>query len=138
MAQMDVTEIFDRFRNKVTDYDLVEVCPSYEEEILLDYLISAVGDFCEWTGVEMVVDKDEFVISPAPTIREADILAMGMVYYWSSHILMNTDKMRNVMNTKDFSQFSPEKILSRLMEVRDASYMDFRSRTVDHAFFMEG
>lgn len=138
MAQMDVTEIFNRFRNKVTDYDLVEVCPSYEEEILLDYLISAVGDFCEWTGVEMVVDKDGFVISPAPTIREADILAMGMVYYWSSHILMNTDKMRNVMNTKDFSQFSPEKILSRLMEVRDASYMDFRSRTVDHAFFMEG
>lgn len=78
MAQMDVTEIFDRFRNKVTDYDLVEVCPSYEEEILLDYLISAVGDFCEWTGVEMVVDKDELVISPAPTIREADILAMGI------------------------------------------------------------
>lgn len=137
MAQMEVTEIFDRFRNKVTDYDLLEVCPSYEEEILLDYLISAVGDFSEWTGIEYGVDKDTFVVSPAPSIREADILAMGMVYHWTSHILMNTDKMRNVMNTKDFSQFSPEKILSRLMEVRDNSYMDFRNRAIEHSFFME-
>lgn len=138
MAQMDCTEIFDRFRNKVTDYDLLEVCPSYEEDILFDYLVSAVGDFCEWTGIEIVADEDERALAPAPTTREADILAIGMVYHWTSHILMNTDKMRNVMNTKDFSQFSPEKILSRLMEVRDGAYSDFRNRAVEHSFFIGG
>jgi hypothetical protein len=75
-------------------------------------------------------------IDPVPSARQADILSMGMLYYWTSHILHNTDKMRNVMNTRDFQQFSPEKILSRLIEVRDASYMDFKSRVIDHSFIV--
>ena len=136
MSQMECTEIFDRFRNKVTDYDLLDICPSYEEDILFDYLVSSVGDFVEWTGIELIVDSDMRTISPAPTIRQKDILALGMLYYWTSHILHNTDKMRNVMNTRDFQQFSPEKILSRLIEVRDASYMDFKSRVIDHSFIV--
>lgn len=136
MSQMECTEIFDRFRNKVTDYDLLDICPSYEEDILFDYLVSSVGDFVEWTGIELIVDSDMRIISPAPTIRQMDILALGMLYYWTSHILHNTDKMRNVMNTRDFQQFSPEKILSRLIEVRDASYMDFKSRVIDHSFIV--
>lgn len=136
MSQMECSEIFDRFRNKVTDYDLLEMCPSYEEDILYDYLVSATGDFGEWTGLEFVVDKDEGVIAPAPTVRQGDMLALGMLYYWTSHILYNTDKMRNVMNTKDFQQFSPEKILARLVEIRDASYQDFKARVIDHSFLM--
>lgn len=136
MSQMECTEIFDRFRNKVTDYDLLDICPSYEEDILFDYLVSSVGDFVEWTGIELIVDSDMRIISPAPTIRQMDILALGMLYYWTSHILHNTDKMRNVMNTREFQQFSPEKILSRLIEVRDASYMDFKSRVIDHSFIV--
>lgn len=136
MSQMDSTEIFDRFRNKVSDYDLLEVCPAYEEDILFDYLLSAVGDFVEWTGIEFIVDSGMRTIDPAPSARQADILSMGMLYYWTSHILHNTDKMRNVMNTRDFQQFSPEKILSRLIEVRDASYMDFKSRVIDHSFIV--
>lgn len=136
MSQMECTEIFDRFRNKVSDYDLLDVCPSYEEDILFDYLLSSAGDFVEWTGIEFTVDSDARTISPAPTVRQTDILALGMLYYWTSHILHNTDKMRNVMNTRDFQQFSPEKILSRLMEVRDGSYMDFKSRVIDHSFIV--
>ncbi|MBO5970239.1 MAG: hypothetical protein J6S14_17300 [Clostridia bacterium] len=138
MDAMECTVIFDKFRNKVSDYDLLDMCPSYEEAILYDYLLSAAGDFMEWTGMEFSFDKRIRVISPAPTDRQADILALGMLYYWTSHILHNTDKMRNVMNTRDFQQFSPEKILARLSEIRDSTYTDFKARVIDHSFITGG
>lgn len=134
MLDTDCTQLFGRFYNKITDYDLGEMCPSYEQDILWDYFTSAYLQYKRWSGEKIEIDMDTHTIEQEITIEQMDILAIGMVYHWCSHLLYNNDAMQNVMNTKDFQQFSPEKIVGRISSVRDRAYEDFRYGCIEESF----
>lgn len=134
MLDTDCTQLYGRFYNKITDYDLGNMCPSYEQDILWDYFVSAYLQYKRWTGNSIMIDLDSHTIEQEVTIEQLDLLATGMVYHWLSHILNNGEAMQNVMNTKDFQQFSPEKIVGRIAAVRETAYKDFRYDCIEGSF----
>lgn len=128
----DINDVYGKFRNKITDYDLLELPSLVEEEMLGDYLKSAVAKYNKFSGSDIHFDEEAFDVNL--TDDQIDILATGMVYYWISPKVYDTDKMHNIFNTKDFQGFSPEKILNRMKEIRDQSYRDFRYDSIEESF----
>lgn len=128
----DINDVYGKFRNKITDYDLLELPSLVEDEMLGDYLKSAVAKYNKWSGSDIHFDEESFDIDL--TDDQVDILATGMIYYWISPKVYDTDKMHNIFNTKDFTGFSPEKILNRMKEIRDQSYRDFRYDSIEESF----
>lgn len=134
MLDTDCTQLFGRFYNKITDYDLGEMCPSYEQDILWDYFISAYLEYEMLTGDEIKINLDTRTIEQEITLRQMDRIASGMVYYWLGHVLYDKEGLANVTNTKEFQQFSPEKIVARIAAIRDDSYRNFRFGTIEGSF----
>ena len=127
--------IYDAAISRFSDYDLVPLDEFHREEILLRYMKSARSDFrrvckfnlddCDDVAAEFTEDLDNDVI---------EILALGVAYYWCSAQVLNSEKLRNVLNTKDYSFFSPGSLLNNLRLLRDSMRAAFHSRIIAYSY----
>lgn len=112
------------FLSKVTDYDF----PSrdYERNELVDgYMRRAIAEFrkiCLYdfstTGDDIVREFDVDV--PDEDIDEiADIISEGMLVQWMKPYIYHQENLLNVLNTKDFTTYSPAELLYRIKEAYD-------------------
>lgn len=61
-----------------------------------------------------------------------------MCYFWIKPRVLNTDNLHNVMNTKDFTSFSPAELLLRLNETKKSLYKDFRNAAIEYSYLGGG
>ena len=67
-------------------------------------------------------------------IEEIDILTEWMVYEWLTPYLNNIENLRNQLNTKDFSFFSPANLLSTIQNVHTASRKRAKSMMNEYSY----
>ena len=101
-------EVYRKFLSRISDYDFLEFDVSTQYAIMHDYLTSA--DFNDVCRVDLD-DRDELILqfNTDLTKKEVEILAVGMVCYWLEPKVLSTDNLRNALNTKDYTVFSPSK-----------------------------
>ena len=105
-------EIYKRFLAKIADYEMLEYGEATLEEYLLDLLTASIDDFSELCKQDIsTVDLSLSMFYVTLTQREKDILALGMVVHWIRPKVYNSDMLRNVLNTKDYSVYSPANLL---------------------------
>lgn len=129
------TEIYKRFYDKITDYNMVDFDLDTREEILESYLKSAEVEF-ERICQKDLTDKDDYLKQYNEDLsnKEIEILASGMLYYWYSPMVHNTDLAHNILNTKDFSTYSPANLLSSLSNIHKEIKSNFRRLMVNYSF----
>lgn len=124
----EFSTIYEEFKDKITDYNLPLYDEAVQNEVLLGYLKKACGRFRRICKSELVFDEyglEEFEADL--TLEEIDILATWMVYFWVTPFVNNSDNLQNILNTKDFTQFSPANLTSTLKETQKASLIEARS-----------
>lgn len=129
------TEVYSHFLSKISDYDILEFDIGDREDILERYLISAVSEFkknCQ--DVDLTYDREikEFATDLSDQIME--ILTTGMAYYWINPQILNTDNLRNVMNTKDFEMYSPANLLLQLRTLRNDLKKEFTQMIYEYSY----
>lgn len=126
----EYSQIYDEFKDKISDYNL----PLYEENIQNQILFSLLKKACsrfrricknKLNFDEMSVLMEQFDCEL--THEEIDIITTWMVYFWITPYVNNSDNLQNVLNTKDFTQFSPTNLTKTLKEIQKESLIEARS-----------
>ena len=130
--------VIDEFLQKVTEYRLLEMPASTREHIVRRYMVSALSDFSkkcreplvgyddETQTIEMEndIDVDEF----------ANIISDGMVYYWFKQHMNNQENLSNLLNTTDFSSYSPAELLKQVKASYDQCRKNYTAELREYTY----
>lgn len=119
--------VYSAFRDKVTDYDLIDMTDADESSILFGYMKSAISKFgriCNKLNDRKDTDSQ---FNSDLTDTEIDILSELMVESWTKPKLYDSEKLRNSLSTKDYSFFSPANLLNQLRELNKQAKKNARA-----------
>lgn len=114
--------IYARCRGRIKDYDkegYTDEMFSMAEKDLLEIAIDDFVDICVQDLTDYDTELEEFNITL--TRKEQSILALSMIVHWLEPYVYNSDALKNAMSTKDFSVFSPAKLLEQMKDLLEQS-----------------
>ena len=120
---------------KISAYGLLDFQPSDREAILNGFLKSAVVDFSRICKVDLS-DRDDLLAQFNNDLDEEiiEILATGEAYYWAKPKVANEDNFYNLMNSGDYSFFSPANLLDKMMTMQELMAKDFRKKMMLYSY----
>ena len=127
------------FLGKVTEYDFLRL-DSYDRNSIVDgYMKRACAQFDRVCKFDIANGDDairEFNIDiPEDEIDEiVDIISEGMLVQWMKPYMYRADNLENVLNTADFSQYSPAELLYRITNAYNTCKRDFTNMMRDYSY----
>lgn len=130
------------FLSKITEFDLLSLDDASRTEIVDKYMHTAVSNsnFKKVSGLNFATTKDDenrvFDLEiPEDRIDEiVDIVSEGMVVQWLKPYVYKQEILENVLNTKDFSTYSPAELLLRVGNAYAKAQKDYLSMIREYSF----
>lgn len=130
------------FLSKITEFDLLSLDDASRTEIVDKYMHTAVSNsnFKKVSGLNFATTKDDenrvFDLEiPADRIDEiVDIVSEGMVVQWLKPYVYKQELLENVLNTKDFSTYSPAELLLRVGNAYAKAQKDYLNMIREYSF----
>ena len=130
------------FLSKITEFDLLSLDDASRTEIVDKYMHTAVSNsnFKKVSGLNFATTKDDenrvFNLEiPADRIDEiVDIVSEGMVVQWLKPYVYKQELLENVLNTKDFSTYSPAELLLRVGNAYAKAQKDYLNMIREYSF----
>jgi len=107
--------VISEFKDKITDPDLITFSDELQNEILFALMNKAITK-CKRI-VKPIVDlsqKGELEFENELPDEIIDIITEWMVVFWLEPYVNNLENLRNQLNTKDFSMYSPANLLEKI------------------------
>lgn len=130
----------DAFLSKVSEYEFVNM-RDFERNSLIDgYMKRAIASFkkiCKYdfstTGDDIIREFDIEV--PVGDLEElADIISEGMLVQWMKPYTYKQENLENVLNTKDFTTYSPSELLLRIGNAYAAAQKNFTNMMREYSY----
>lgn len=107
------------FLSKITEYTFIQIPDENRIAIVDDYMRRAIPRFAKVCKYDLTVFDDETrslsVDIPADELDEiVDIVSEGMLEQWMKPYVYRQENLENVLNTKDFTTYSPAELLLRI------------------------
>ena len=116
-----VSKVYSIFLRKISDLDMA----GYDDALLNDSLdgllemaIMRFDGYC-LNKLTLTEKDDELYFDSDLTGREVDILTEYMLLNWYAPKVNDADKMRNNLNTKDFTEYSKANMLAEVEATYD-------------------
>ena len=118
------------FLQKVTEYDFP--IRDYDRNYMIDgYMKRAIAEFksiCKYdlstTGDDKIREFDVDVVD-GDLDELADIISEGMLVQWMKPYIYKQENLENVLNTRDFSTYSPAELLFRIKDAYNGARRHF-------------
>ena len=129
MVSYDV--FIEAFLSKITEYDFITLPEKDRTEIVDGYLKRAVSEFrhnCEYDFFSTPNDEIrmfEVEVEGEDLDELVHIISEGMVAEWMKQYQFNQDLLQNVLNTRDFTTYSPAELQLRVGNARRQAHADF-------------
>lgn len=109
----------DAFLNKITEYDLMQIGQFEREVITGGFMKRAVSKFNRVCKYDLSTYDDtnrmlETEIPDDELPEIVDIVSEGMLEQWMKPYVYRQENLENVLNTRDFSTYSPAELLLRI------------------------
>lgn len=127
--------IYARCRGRIKDYDKEGYTDEMFAAVEKDLLQAAIDDFvdiCTQDLTDYDEELEEFNITL--TRKEQSILALSMIVHWLEPYVYNSDALKNAMSTKDFSMFSPAKLLEQMKGLLEQSQKKLKAEMNLYSF----
>lgn len=128
-------DIYARCRGRIRDYDkegYTDELFAQAEQDLLEAAIDDFSDICVQDLTDYDTELQEFNI--ALSRKEQSILALSMIVHWLEPYVYNSDALKNAMSTKDFSVFSPAKLLEQMKDLLQQSERKLKAEMNGYSF----
>lgn len=108
------------FLAKVTEYDFIRLSEDNRQTIIDGYLKRALTAFKKNCLYDLFTtaddDKREFNvdISDGDLDEIVEIVSEGMLIQWMKPLVYRQENLENLLNTKDFTVYSPAELLLRI------------------------
>lgn len=127
------------FLSKITEFELLSLVEEDRNYILDGYLTRAAASFnkvCEYDlslrDEETREFTDDFEESDIDEI--ADILSEGMLVGWLKPYVYRQELLENVLNTNDFTTYSPAELLLRVGNAYSKAQKDYTQGIREYSF----
>ena len=144
---MDVSyDVFiDSFLQKITEYELLEFEPQLRDKLVVGYMTRAIAELVPVCSGYFTVDydTDEQLVkidtmgrswSHAATDEFVNIVSEGMLVQWLKPYINRQENLETVVNTKDFSTYSPAELLNRIRERYRMAQKDYKQMVFEYTY----
>lgn len=110
------------FLAKVSEFDFANLRDFERNAVVDGYMKRAIAEFrknCLYdltTTADDVIREFDVEIEDGDLDELADIISEGMVAQWMKPYVYRQDALENVLNTRDFTTYSPAELLLRVGE----------------------
>jgi len=127
------------FLDKVKEYDFIKLDEYDRTKVVDGYMKRACSQFNKICKYDIVNGDDnirEFEIDiPDDEIEEiADIVSEGMLVQWMKPYMYKQENYENMINTTDYSGYSPAELLYRITEAYKMCKKDFANMMKDYSY----
>jgi len=135
MANTKFEDVYARCRARIKDYDRQAYSEELFEEAEHSLLIAAIDDFADICLQDLKDYDDELLEwNIELTRKEQSILALAMIVHWTEPYIYNSDALRNMMSTKDFTFFSPANLLEKMTALLQYSKQQLKAEINEYSF----
>lgn len=121
----------DAFLNKISEFEMLKLDDNIRTEIVDGYRKRAVSAFRKNCLVDLFTtgDDEERVymvdVSDDDLDELVDIISEGMVVQWLKPFVYQQDLLQNMLNTRDYTLYSPAELLKRVGSAYKEAQKDF-------------
>ena len=129
------TDIYARAIFRFADYEFLKQDIETREGVLETYLISAKTEFqrvCKTDLGDYDLELKQFNQTLDDEVIE--ILSLGIAFYWLSYKALNSELLKNVLNSKDYYYYSPANLLKEVQTLRKTLRSEFNSKMRQHSY----
>jgi hypothetical protein len=104
------------------------------------YMKRAISEFKSMCLYDLTTTADDMIrefnvdIEPEDLDEIVDIISDGMVVQWLKPYTYRQDNLENVLNTRDFTSYSPAELLYRVKETYLSARTEFISMMRDYTY----
>jgi hypothetical protein len=111
------SKVIEVFLNKITDMDLPKFDDITRDIVIIGYMKSACTKFVKVCEMDLY-DRDDDIREFRCDLDDEviDIITENMLVEWLKPKVLFSDNLSNILNTKDFSMYSPANMLKELRE----------------------
>ena len=127
------------FLDKVTEYNFP--MRDYERNELVDgFMRRAISQFKHVCKYDFTTTGDDIIREFDVDVAEedldeiADIVSEGMLVQWMKPYIYKQELLENMLNTRDFSGYSPAEILSRVKDAYKSAQRDFVGMVREYSY----
>lgn len=121
----------DAFLQKVTEYNFLQLS-DYDRNHMVDgYMHRAIAEFKKNCKYDLTSTADDVVREFDVEVESEDldelvnIISEGMVVQWLKPYTYRQENLESVLNTRDFTTYSPAELLMRVSSAYQAAKKDF-------------
>ena len=128
------------FLSKITEYEFLSLPEKDRTETVDGYLKKAVSAFkknCKYDLFTTYNDNErvyEVDVDDGDLDELIDIISDGMVAEWMKPYQFNQDLLQNVLNTRDFTSYSPAELQMRVGNARRQAHADFIQKIREYSY----
>lgn len=135
---------YDRFTGaflaKIAEYDFMEMNRDTRQDVIDGYMKAAILAFRKNCLADLFTTGDdetrEFNVDLSETDADelVEIISEGMVVQWMKPFLYKQENLENLLNTRDFTLYSPANLLLRIGEAYKQARQDYTQLIRDYSY----
>lgn len=128
------------FLSKIDEYDFIQM-DMYSRQVVTDgYLKRAVSEFrknCKYDLFKTPNDTErmfEIDVKDDDIDELVDIISEGMLIQWMKPFVYRQENLQNVINTRDYSMYSPAELLNRISNAYAEAKKDYTQMIREYSY----
>ena len=128
------------FLAKICEYEFLDMEGEHSQEAIDGYMKSAISMFRKNCKVDLFTTGDDTERCFHADVREddldelSDIISEGMVMQWMRPYLYRQENLENLLNTRDFTLYSPANLLLRIGEAYERVKRDYTQMIREYSY----
>lgn len=122
----NVDVVYKRALSKMREYIFISMDDEDISDVLSTFLKSSESEFERIYGRPFLREDGRY--SEELSDEVVEILASGMLCYWATSYVADSDKWMNALSTKDYTVFSPANLLKVTSATRDSFVLEFHDK----------
>ena len=128
------------FLSKISDFDFASLYDFQRNSVVDGYMKLAIADFRSVCKYDLSTTGDDIVreflvdIETGDLDELVDIISEGMVVYWMKPFTYRQESLQGVLNTRDFTTYSPAELLMRIGEAYKKAQRDFIGKIREYSY----
>lgn len=128
------------FLSKITEFDYIHLVDKDRTAIVDGFMKRALGAFRKNCKYNLFTTGDDttrvFAIDiPDSDVDElVDIVSEGMLVQWLKPFVYKQELLENVLNTRDYSTYSPAELLMRVGNAYSKAQKDYTQKIREYSF----
>lgn len=128
------------FLSKISEFEFAKIDDDVRSEIVDDYMKRALTAFRKNCKYDLFTTGDDetrtFSVDIAPEDLDeiVEIVSEGMLIQWLKPYVYQQELLQNVLNTKDFTQYSPAELLMRVGNAYAKAQKDYTQMVREYSY----